>query len=156
MTGHPLDSLPPLRAAQVTRWRPARRLGILHNMSAPAQVGGRAVVWLDLPMASATNLRAIEHATPKYRNPAEAFALERFLRTLDSQNQRPLDLAILSPYAQQVGYLRQQLDRPEFREKLEKAGLRLAPNPQRSQSDSDTRTRDGFFMVDSFRATRPR
>jgi serine/threonine protein kinase len=122
--------------------------GILHNLTAPAELDGRAVVWLDLP--SAADPRAVEHATPKYRNPAEAFALDRFLRSLRSENQPPLDLAILSPYTQQVGYLRQRLDGPQFREMLAEAGLRLAPNPQRSQSDSDTRARDGFFTVDSF------
>ncbi|WP_426504739.1 AAA domain-containing protein [Dactylosporangium sp. McL0621] len=124
--------------------------GILHNLSAPEGVDGRAIVWLDLPMASATDRRAEENDTPRYRNPAEAYALDRFLRTLRSDNEPPLDLAILSPYAQQVGYLRQELDRPEFRAMLGGAGLRLAPNPQRSQAGDGARTRDGFFTVDSF------
>ncbi|MFG1842916.1 AAA domain-containing protein [Micromonospora sp. NPDC049175] len=124
--------------------------GILHNLHAPAEVDGRAIVWLDLPMASADETRAMEHGTPKYRNPAEAFALDRFLRTLRVDNKPPLDLAILSPYAQQVGYLRQQLDGPEFREMLAEAGLRLAPDPQRSQYDTGAQARDGFFTVDSF------
>jgi hypothetical protein len=120
---------------------------ILHNLVTPDELRGRAVVWLDLP---AGDPRSLELATPKYRSPAEAHALDRFLRTLRFDNPEPLELAVLSPYAQQVAFLRRQLDTAEFRAMLVEGGLKLAQNPQRSQSDRDDRLPDGFFTVDSF------
>lgn len=119
---------------------------ILHGLSAPRQLKGKAVVWLNIPSAD-QDRRCIEQSTPKYRNPAEAYALDRFVRSLQNNEERPLDLAILSPYAQQVGYLRNQLDRGDFRQALADRRLRLALDPRRSERE---RARDGFFTVDSF------
>ncbi|MCF0093942.1 AAA domain-containing protein [Micromonospora sp. MH99] len=120
---------------------------ILHNLLTPNKLKDRAVVWLDLPTGDP---RSLELATPKYRSPAEAHALDRFLRTLRFDNPDPLELAVLSPYAQQVAYLRRQLDTPEFRATLLEGGLKLAQNPQESQSVREDRMPDGFFTVDSF------
>jgi serine/threonine protein kinase len=120
---------------------------ILHNLVSPDEIQGRAVVWLDLP---ANDLRTREIATPKYRSEAEAHALDRFLRTLHFGNPEPLELAVLSPYAQQVAYLRQRLGTPEFQDVLLERGLVLAANPQKSPTDGEKRMQDGFFTVDSF------
>ncbi|MGP2435758.1 AAA domain-containing protein [Streptomyces sp. JW3] len=122
---------------------------ILHGLTAPAEIRGKAVVWLDLP-AAADKLAFQEDAMPKYRNEAEAYALERFLRSLQTAPGRELELAVLSPYAQQVGHLRNRLDTPELRKKLADSGLALAADPRRSAYDPAQRRSDGFFTVDSF------
>ncbi|SED03780.1 AAA domain-containing protein [Streptomyces sp. PAN_FS17] len=122
---------------------------ILHGLTAPAEIHGKAVVWLDLPAATDKPV-ALEDAMPKYRNMAEAHALERFLRSLRGDPNRKLELAVLSPYAQQVGHLRTRLDTPEMRRELDAAGFVLAADPRRSASDPAERRQDGFFTVDSF------
>ncbi|MEU0249574.1 AAA domain-containing protein [Streptomyces sp. NPDC006235] len=127
----------------------APHANILHGLTTPAELRNKAVVWLDLPAAT-DDPRAQEDAVPKYRNMAEAHALEKFLRSLQGDPSRPLDLAVLSPYAQQVGHLRKQLNTPELRETLAAAGLVLTPDPRRSWSDPAEERQDGFFTVDSF------
>jgi serine/threonine protein kinase len=124
---------------------------ILHCLSAPPQIVGRAVVWLDIPSAAADPC-CQEESTPKYRNSAEVRALDNFLRSLRNDSQdRPLNLAILSPYAQQVGHLRAGLNTDSFRRSLHTSGIRLAPDPRRSRwGQQETTSRDGFFTVDSF------
>jgi hypothetical protein len=123
---------------------------ILHGLSAPPQIAGKAVVWLDTPTAE-MDPRCAENNVPKYRNFAEARALDNFLRSLRNSNgDRPLKLAILSPYAQQVGYLREELNSPDFQRVLGANGLRFAPDPRRPDMDGGNRARDGFFTVDSF------
>jgi hypothetical protein len=123
---------------------------ILHGLSAPPQIAGKAVVWLDIPTAD-VDPRCAENNVPKYRNFAEARALDNFLRALRNSNaDRQLKLAILSPYAQQVGYLRDQLNSADFQHMLRANGIRFAPDPRRPDMDGGNRARDGFFTVDSF------
>jgi superfamily I DNA and/or RNA helicase len=122
---------------------------ILHGLTAPLQIRDKAVVWLDLP-AAVDDPRVREDAVPKYRNMAEAYALEKFLRSLEGDPDNPLKIAVLSPYAQQVGHLKSRLDGPALRRDLEARGLVLAPDPRRSASDPVERRQDGFFTVDSF------
>lgn len=125
----------------------------LHGCVAPAEIRGKAVVWLDLPTAAQAP-EVGEKTTPKYSNLAEAHALERFLRSLQAgpggDPGKRLELAVLSPYAQQVGQLRKHLDTPGLRAALEAHGLELAPDPRRLESDSAANRQDGFFTVDSF------
>jgi serine/threonine protein kinase len=123
--------------------------GILHGLTSPAALKDKAIVWLDIPAAS-DDPRAAEHIVPKYRNAAEAHALDLFMRSLRNDADRPLGVAVLSPYAQQVGYLRKRLNVPDFRAALKEAGLKLAPDPRRSQLQGSREDRDGFFTVDSF------
>jgi hypothetical protein len=124
-----------------------------HGLTAPAALEGKAVVWLDLPAASA-DPRTAETAQPKYRNEAEAHALELFLRSLRGDPERPVDLAVLSPYAQQVVVLGQRLRRPETRAELLRNGIALAPDPRGAGggqgATSDDPNRGGVFTVDSF------
>ena len=123
---------------------------ILHGLSAPTAVKDKAVVWLDIPAAK-VDPRCREHSVPKFRNPAEVQALDSFLRSLRNPDSgHPLSLAVLSPYAQQVGYLRNNLNVPGFREDLQAKGLTLAPDPRRSSWEKPDASRDGFFTVDSF------
>ncbi|NDU75217.1 hypothetical protein GWI34_21690 [Actinomadura sp. DSM 109109] len=122
---------------------------ILHGLSAPPELRDKAIVWLDMPWAG-DDPRFQEQSSPKYRNDAEVQALDRFLRTLRNEGSQPQDLAILSPYAQQVGLLRKKLNKPDFRGRLEERGIRLAPDPRGSGGDRPDPGRDGFFTVDSF------
>jgi serine/threonine protein kinase len=125
----------------------APKAGILHGLSVPPEIAGKAVVWLDIPAAEA-DPRCAERHEPTYRNFAEAQALDNFLRSLrNSDAGHQLKLAILSPYAQQVGCLRDHLDSAEFRHQLHSEGIRLAPDPRRPIGE---RGENGFFTVDSF------
>ncbi len=124
-----------------------------HGLTTPAALEGKAVVWLDLPEAS-VDPRTAETAQPKYRNEAEAHALELFLRSLRGDPARPVDLAVLSPYAQQVVVLGKRLRRPEMRAELLRNGIALAPDPRGAGggqgATADDPTRGGVFTVDSF------
>ncbi|MCX4528569.1 MULTISPECIES: AAA domain-containing protein [unclassified Streptomyces] len=124
-----------------------------HGLTAPAELEGKAVVWLDLPAAS-VDPRTAETAQPKYRNEAEAHALEVFLRSLRGDPTRPVDLAVLSPYAQQVVVLGKHLRRPEMRAELLRNGIALAPDPRGADGGHSARAGDpnkgGVFTVDSF------
>ncbi|MGW0575883.1 AAA domain-containing protein [Streptomyces sp. NPDC002920] len=126
---------------------------ILHGLVAPPEIRGKAVVWLDIPAAEGKP-GMYEDAVPKYSNPAEAYALDRFLRSLkagtDRDPEHPLELAVLSPYAQQVGLLRNHLDSPDLRARLAANGLKLASDPRRAASEPAENRQDGFFTVDSF------
>ncbi|WP_329035940.1 AAA domain-containing protein [Streptomyces sp. NBC_00178] len=122
---------------------------ILHGLTAPQEIRGKAIVWLDLPAAGDKPL-AGENLVPKYRNMAEAHALERFLRSLRGDPEKPLDLAVLSPYAQQVGHLRKQFNNHELRAALASAGLQLTTDPRRSRTEPSDARQDGVFTVDSF------
>lgn len=122
---------------------------ILHSLTAPVELKDKAVVWLDLPWAGVDSVAA-ENTTPKYRNPAEARALGRFLHGLRGDPDQPMNIAVLSPYAQQVGYLLKELNTPALRKHLAASGLRLAPDPRRSRLDAVDESRNGFFTVDSF------
>ncbi|MGW3447195.1 AAA domain-containing protein [Streptomyces sp. NPDC001076] len=122
---------------------------ILHGLTAPFEIRSKAVVWLDLP-AAVDSPAVCEDAVPKYRNMAEAHALGRFLRSLQGDPGNPLEIAVLSPYAQQVGHLRSRLDMPELRAALAARGLVLAHDPRRSASEPAEKRQDGFFTVDSF------
>lgn len=124
-----------------------------HGLIAPATLAGKAVVWLDLPAASA-DPRTAETAQPKYRNEAEEHALELFLRSLRGNSAHPVELAVLSPYAQQVVALGRRLQGGETRAELRRNGIVLAPDP-RGVGGEQTATlgesdRGGVFTVDSF------
>ncbi|MFJ2733063.1 MULTISPECIES: AAA domain-containing protein [unclassified Streptomyces] len=124
-----------------------------HKLTAPAVLEGKAVVWLDLPAAS-VDPRMAETAQPKFRNEAEAHALEVFLRSLQGDPACPVDLAVLSPYAQQVVVLGKRLRQPGMRAELLRNGIALAPDPRGAgdgqSATADEPTRGGVFTVDSF------
>ncbi|MFE3125231.1 AAA domain-containing protein [Streptomyces hydrogenans] len=126
-----------------------------HGLTAPAHLQDVAVVWLDLPAAS-DDARSAESKVPKYRNRAEAHALEMFLRSLRSGRSEPINVAVLSPYAQQVVILGDLLRRPEMRTALQKNGIVLAPDPRNAGDTSATaqggagKSKEGVFTVDSF------
>ncbi|MFJ7001058.1 AAA domain-containing protein [Streptomyces albidoflavus] len=124
-----------------------------HSLTAPVDLKGKAVVWLDLP-AAAVDPRAAETAQPKYRNEAEAHALEVFLSSLRGDPEHPANLAVLSPYAQQVVVLGRRLRTPKFRAELLRHGIVLAPDPRGAGgglvSTTSASDKGGVFTVDSF------
>jgi superfamily I DNA and/or RNA helicase len=118
---------------------------IRHGLSGPDGLGDHAIVWLDIPDA-ASDARAAEKGSPKYRNFVEARAIGDFLQSLNGDVDAPQSVAVLSPYAQQVGYLKEKLNTDAIRQKLSKSGLRFAKDPRGGPRTG----RDGFFTVDSF------
>ncbi|MGV9292788.1 AAA domain-containing protein [Amycolatopsis sp. NPDC003676] len=119
--------------------------GIKHRLSGPDGLGAHAVLWLDIP-AAAADTRSAEHTAPKYRNFAEACVIGNFLQSLKGNVDAPQSVAVLSPYAQQVGYLKEKLDTDVLRQALSESGLRFAKDPRGGPRTG----RDGFFTVDSF------
>lgn len=120
---------------------------VRHPFIAPEEIVGKAVVWLDTKWSAAGvgagewGPRSASRQVPRYINPAEAHALINFLGTLEAgpgfAPQKPLKLAVLSPYTQQIGYLQRQ--RRKFRLP---PGLEFAEGAQQKNG--------GFFTVDSF------
>ncbi|MFG3398928.1 AAA domain-containing protein [Streptomyces parvus] len=101
---------------------------VRHGLTAPAPVRDHAVVWLDLPWA-AVDPAAAECDTPRYGNPAEVLAVERFLRTLRTSDGQPLELAVLAPYRRQVTLLRERFAAASLLTALTEAGIGVAPDP---------------------------
>ncbi|MEU2390424.1 AAA domain-containing protein [Streptomyces sp. NPDC007369] len=108
---------------------------VRHGLTAPAAVRDHAVVWLDLPWAAIDPVAA-ECDTPRYGNPAEALAVERFLRTLRAADSRPLELAVLTPYRRQVTLLRERFAAASVIPALAEAGITMAPDPLQGPRDS--------------------
>jgi AAA domain/Protein tyrosine and serine/threonine kinase len=89
--------------------------GVVHAFAEPAGVDGRAIVWVDLPWASVDERfgeLGPERGKARYTNTEEARALRLFLERLGPRppHESPLELAVLSPYNQQVALLRRVLD----------------------------------------------
>ena len=85
---------------------------VQHGFLHPEGVSGRAIVWLDLPWCR-DDLRTREQGPyqgqPRYKNDAEAVALRQFLGLLGPGQDGRVELAVLSPYNQQVSLLRRRL-----------------------------------------------
>jgi len=85
---------------------------VQHGFSTPDGVAGKAVVWVDLPWSqndSRTFERGPYQGMPRYTNDAEVIALNAFLGALGPDQSANVELAVLSPYNQQVSVLRQHL-----------------------------------------------
>jgi superfamily I DNA and/or RNA helicase len=121
---------------------------VTHNFAAPEGISGKAIVWLDTPWSpegEGAGEWGPDSAVPRFINPGEAHALMRFLSQLKTANSSgpddPLELALLSPYTQQVGYLQRQLR--DF--KLPPA-VRFAERARQREGS----VIPGAFTVDSF------
>jgi hypothetical protein len=118
---------------------------VVHPFDRPTGLAGVAIAWVDVPWCGA-DPRAREkgplQGQPRYTNDAEAVALRKFLEDLGPNTQPGGELAILSPYNQQVGLLRRQL-----RDAQMPTNLRLKPSL--SSKPGSVRV-EGFHTVDSF------
>jgi hypothetical protein len=124
---------------------------VVHSFVSPAEIAGKAIVWLDIPWAArepSCEEQGPRTNQPRYRNRAEAQALRQFLGQLQMSEEppEPLSLAVLSPYNQQVTYIRNQMRGAPL-----PAGVMLKPN---LRTRRQTRDADGERLlahtVDSF------
>jgi superfamily I DNA and/or RNA helicase len=121
---------------------------VTHHFTTPSEIAGKAIVWLDTPWSAAGDDAGEwgpARNVPRFINPAEAYALTRFLSQLRTQTEsdfdNPLELAVLSPYTQQVGYLQRQLRNFSL-----PPGVRFAGRSRQRAGDPIP----GAFTVDSF------
>lgn len=116
---------------------------VLHGLTAPVEVVGRSIVWLDTPWC-VTDPRAAEDGTVPFTNLREAEVLCDFMAQLrGSPSAPPLTLALLSPYTQQVHTLRSQLRRVTLPEGI-------VPKPHQRGTGAHDSERMPAFTVDSF------
>ena len=92
---------------------------MVHPFILPDAVRGKSIVWLDTPWCQ-HDPRCLERGPadgwPRYTNPVEVQALGSFLRSLRRENtSEEIELAILSPYNQQVALMNRQLSEAYIR-----------------------------------------
>lgn len=88
---------------------------VCHSVAEPEEIGSRAVVWLDIPWAryeARCREMGPRDGLLKYGNRAECVAIRRFLKSIriDDSFDDSLEIAVLSPYNQQVSALRKALE----------------------------------------------
>lgn len=117
----------------------------LRGIAGSDAIEGKAIVWIDLPWCG-DDPRTIEsgplEGKPRYTNVREAVAVERFLERLEIVEAQDKDheIAVLSPYTQQVLLLNGRLGRVE-----PKAGFRRVVSIGRAgSSDRWAHTVDSF------------
>lgn len=124
---------------------------VVHPFSEPGVVSGRAIVWIDLPWVQrepSCAERGPETRHPRYTNPAEIEALASFIGSLESTAETdPIELALLSPYNQQVTLMNRRL--LELRPRL--SGLELKRDRRQRRRPGVTEAAEKFaHTVDSF------
>lgn len=118
---------------------------VVHPFDHPAGVAGKAIVWLDTPWAGREQLATeqgprSQPPRPRYTNPFEARVLKDFLSQLRLANgqptpEKPLSLAVLSPYNQQVTSIRNELRSAALPPSTElKQNLRVRRQPDGSEA----------------------
>jgi hypothetical protein len=118
---------------------------VRHRFDAPRGIEDMAILWLDIPWSghdSRTREKGPLEGQPRYTNEAEALALKNFFGALGPAAVPSSELALLSPYNQQVGLLRRRLRDVDL-----PAGLRLKPSHSGKARTVGT---EGFHTVDSF------
>lgn len=122
---------------------------VRHPFTQPTGIEGRAIVWVDTPWVN-QNSRFAEvgpaDGKPRYSNEAEAEVLAAFLANLGPGVEGTLELAVLSPYTQQVNLIARH---PRLRSLTLAAGVSAKPSLRRARSRSTDR-RQLCFTVDSF------
>ena len=124
---------------------------VVHPFVSPPGIAGKAIVWLDLPWAArepSCGEQGPRTGHPRYRNRAEVESLKHFLTSLqmDTPPSEPLSLAVLSPYNQQVTFIRSQLHGISL-----PAGVVLKPNLRARHRNHDSGgERLLAYTVDSF------
>lgn len=124
---------------------------VTHPFSEPDAVVGCAIVWIDLPWAQrepGCAERGPDTRQPRYTNPAEVEALARFIASLKSTAEADsIELALLSPYNQQVALMNRRL--AELRPRL--SGMELKRDRIQRRRPGATETVEKFaHTVDSF------
>lgn len=89
---------------------------VVHGLCSPEGILGKAIVWLDMPWSRHNReFRELGPSEdyPRYINPKEAERIRDFLGSLEFQAVpvEPLEVAILSPYTQQVALINKALGR---------------------------------------------
>lgn len=119
---------------------------VRHAFEQPTEIAGVAVAWLDVPWCKydeRTREKGPLQGKPRYTNEAEAVALRNFLKTVRfSATPAAAEIAVLSPYNQQVGLLRRLLRDIQLPDSLV-----LKPS---YSSKSRVFGSEGFHTVDSF------
>jgi superfamily I DNA and/or RNA helicase len=124
---------------------------VVHPFVSPSGVEGKSILWLDIPWAArepSCEEQGPRTNHPRYRNRAEAEALKQLLNQLRAAPapQEPLWLAVLSPYNQQVTFIRNQLRGIPL-----PAGVALKPNLRTRRRNRDVEAdRPLAYTVDSF------
>jgi hypothetical protein len=119
---------------------------VIHPFDRPEGIAGKAIVWLDTPWASREQKVAEQGPRsypprPRYTNLFEVQVLRDFLGELRlGQGHPPLDkplsLAVLSPYNQQVAYIRHGLRNATLPPSTElKQNLRIRRRPDAANGD---------------------
>ena len=118
---------------------------VVHPFETPVGIAGVAIISVDVPWSGAdprTREKGPLQGQPRYTNDAEAVALRNFLDALGPGGGPAGELAVLSPYNQQVDC---------FDERLR--GVQIPANlllkPSLSSKPGTVRT-EGFHTVDSF------
>lgn len=116
----------------------------------PESIQGVGIVWLDTPSASRADVAkeiGPEQGKPRYTNPFEAEVIKAFLNQLKLKPglDKPIKLAVLSPYNQQVSLLRERLSQIELPEDvIPKEELRIRHGMQVGSRLRLTHTVDSF------------
>jgi serine/threonine protein kinase len=119
---------------------------VCHPFSLSGSLGpdirGKAIVWIDVPKRSQYREQGPDEGRPRYTNPHEAWSVRKFLEGLRcaASVESDLDLAVLSPYTQQVRLLERELE-----------GLTLPAGLRYRAGLSSSRVRERLtHTVDSF------
>jgi hypothetical protein len=100
---------------------------ILHSITNPIDMRGKAIVWIDTPWC-VKDSSFMEDDSTRYSNPKEVEVVEQFLRGLASETSEIGEVAVLSPYTAQVRALRKQLNyllherRLRFQQSIQREG----------------------------------
>ncbi len=126
------------------------KAGVVLNIRTPAELNGRAIVWIDT-LAAWRDPRAAEigpeQRRPRYTNPTEIEAILKFLAKLEV-NTAPgekLTIAVLAPYSMQVREIRRRIIARDLPEGIEpKRELSANPSAGSSEGGRIGQTVDSF------------
>jgi serine/threonine protein kinase len=126
---------------------------VCHPFESPAGIEGKAILWIDVPWCGkAAQYKEIgpQEGKPRYTNPHEATAIRDFLENLRSKTADPLlEIAVLSPYNQQVALLERTLRDQKLLEGLRSQGLQFRESLRAQQRMPEQPIRVAH-TVDSF------
>jgi len=99
---------------------------VVHALDEPSEVRGKAVVWIDTPWAK-VNRAAAQSPDGRNINHYEADVVLAFLRALQqSEPRRDTTVAVLTPYRNQMSYLRRAIVEARIESELSTKGFSSA------------------------------